>query len=121
MATGAADFGTETADITTIEVCRFGGRQVVSQQDYRFGQFGQRPTSHRAEVLKQLLFDIDNIVGSLGQQRIVKSPQVRRIAMQHLADGISGRLFALADASLQFGVQTRIVQHLQLSGEDVAG
>jgi len=38
-----------------------------------------------------------------------------------LADGISGRLFTLADASLQFGVQTRIVQHLQLSGEDVAG
>lgn len=76
--------------------------------------------SFAKQLAQQTAFDIDDVVRAFGQVDVVQVLKDFGEPAERLTDGILGRVVLFPDEPLEFGQQTRIAQHLQMSGEDRA-
>ena len=88
VAARPADLGHETADKAAIEVGRFAGREVVGQHQHRRGEVRNSFAAPAQQMPQQSFFDVENVVGPLGQVRTFQLLEDLGVAAQRAADGV---------------------------------
>ena len=86
VATGATGFGAEAFDESPVKIGCFTGRQHVRKHDDWFAEVRQGLASDSTELHQQLSLDVQHVLSSIGQQRVVESSKSRGVIVKHPAN-----------------------------------
>ena len=120
VAARPADLGHETADEAAVEIGRFARREVMSQDEHGRGKVRDPFAAAAEQMPQQSLFDVEDVIGPLGQVGRLQALEHLGVAAEDAADGVFRRVMPLTDHLLQFAAEPRVLEHLQVGLEDGA-
>ena len=101
-----------------VEIGGFAGREVVGQHEHRRGEVGDAFAAAAQQVPQEPLLDVEDVGGPFRQVGAFQPLEDLGVAPQGAADGVLGRVVAVADHVFQFAAEPRVLEHLQVGVED---